>query len=480
MANDDKVKNELDRTKQTFLRESPGMAAGPPKLYNVDEEFGKTRQNRSPVVVIVVLAFIIIFVGASAVLTYFIEKSSQQVPINISDFEDINLTDILDGQKRNENALQTARRELADILNEMESKIRSIEVDAERQSEMVANDDLTERTKNARIRVIGIDEERAIQAVRNEFDPKILEKEAEIDELQARIDAYDSRMIEQAKKSEELLNNQKQIFDLESQKITDFYEEQISELEAARNQERKELTQQKDDLVALLKRNHADEIARLFARYNPVFGEANVVRVLGRAVPEVETGITDLPPYRQILKSEGILAQSEFNEFRGRLSDFDTALTRMQQVPYKNSVPEALTKLRDLQSYLIYGYEVFWNELVNRIQEKNTEIDNRDNIIAERESTIGQFYFALESNLKTNRENGYILDSRNPQNIFIYIDQDLPVENGDKGYVFRSVDEFIGTITFAGTNGGTYAKLESLEDVEKPIMPFDMIMIQLQ
>ena len=63
MANDDKVKNELDRTKQTFLRESPGMAAGPPELYNVDEEFGKTRQNRSPVVVIVVLAFIVIFVG---------------------------------------------------------------------------------------------------------------------------------------------------------------------------------------------------------------------------------------------------------------------------------------------------------------------------------------------------------------------------------------------------------------------------------
>ena len=148
----------------------------------------------------------------------------------------------------------------------MESKIRSLELDAERQTEMVANDDIAERTKNARIRVINIDEERAIQAVRSEFEPKILEKEAEIEELQARIDAYDSRMIEQAKKSEELLNNQKQIFDLETQKITDFYEEQIREFEAARNQERIELTQQKDDLVALLKRNHADELNRLFRK----------------------------------------------------------------------------------------------------------------------------------------------------------------------------------------------------------------------
>lgn len=480
MANDDKVKNELDRTKQTFLRESPGMAAGPPELYNVDEEFGKTRQNRNPVVVVVVLAFIVIFVGASAVLTYFIEKSSQQVPINISDFEDINLTDILDGQKRNENALQTARRELADILNEMETNIRNIEVDAAGQAEMVANDDIPESTKNARIRVIGIDEERAIQAVRNDFEPRIEEKEAEIDELQARIDAYDSRMIEQAKKSEELLNNQKQIFDIQKQEITQIFEEQLRQLETVRNQERRDLTRQKDELVALLKRTHADEISRLFARYNPVFGEANVVRVLDRAVPEVENGISELPPYRQTLKSESILSQSEFNAFRDRLSDFDTVLTRVQQVPYQNSVPVALTKLRDLQSYLIYGYEVFWNELVNRIQDKNTEIENRDNIISERESTIEQFYFALESNLKINRENGYIIDSRNPENIFIYIDQDLPVENGDKGYVFRSVNEFIGTIRFVGTNGGTYAKLESLEDVKKPIKPFDMIMIQLQ
>ncbi len=39
MANDGEVGKELARSKEIFLREPPGFTSGPPKLYNVVEEF---------------------------------------------------------------------------------------------------------------------------------------------------------------------------------------------------------------------------------------------------------------------------------------------------------------------------------------------------------------------------------------------------------------------------------------------------------
>jgi len=55
------VTRELARSKEIFLREPPGFTAGPPKLYSVEEEFNKSAANKSPVVVLVVLSFLVVF-----------------------------------------------------------------------------------------------------------------------------------------------------------------------------------------------------------------------------------------------------------------------------------------------------------------------------------------------------------------------------------------------------------------------------------
>ena len=481
MDNEDEVMTtELTRTKEVFLRETPGMAEGPPKLYNVDEEFEKTKRNKSPVVLIVALSFITVFGVASAGVTYFMQRATQRVPINIDDFRDVNLTEILDGQKRNENTLKAAQRRLADLIAEMEGEIEKVQAEASRDVEIVLADNITQSLKTTRTNQIRSQESRDIGAIRGEYGPRIEAIQAEIEEIQARIDAYDSRMVEQARESEEILSNRQQLYEIEKQELTQYYEKRIQELETTREQERRDLTSQKDNLVALLNRNHANEVAGLTLRYNPVFEDSRVLASLGRRVPEVEEGIAELPPYRETLASESALTRGQFDGMRRKLSDFDILLSRIQDVPYENSIPPALQQLRVIEKALIADYEGFWNRLTSVVEQKNSEIGDLETTVAERETTISRLVYAIDTRVDIDRENGFVLDPRDPEDIYIHVNPDLPVQDGDTGYVFRNVDEFIGTVVIRTTPAGLRARLVSLENEKIPVDPFDKILIQLQ
>ena len=483
MDNEHEVTSEstdIARSKQVFLRESPGMAAGPPKLYNVDEEFEKTKRNKSPVVAIVLLSFFAVFGVASAAVTYFMQRASQRVPINIDEFRDINLTEILDGQKRNQNSLKAAQRGLADLIAEMKAKIQTIQSEADGQVEIVLADDIAQSTKTARTRLIRSEAESQIRGVRDEYEPLIAAKQAEIDEIQVRIDAYDSRMIEQAKENEEILTNQQKLFEIEKQEQADYYEKRLEDLDAARVQERRDLTAQKDNLVALLNRNHANEVARLILRYNPIFEDAQVLRALGGYTPTIEAGIGELPPYRRVLATEEVLTERQFDTMRRRLSDFEILFSRLEAVPYENSIPPSLEQMRAIETALVADYEAVWNRLASRVETKNDEIAVLEATVAQREETIARLVYAVDTRVDTDRENGFVIDPRDPEDIYIRVNEDLPVNPGDNGYVFRNVDEFIGTVAFYVSPQGLRARLVSLEDENAPIEPFDKILIQLQ
>ena len=152
-----------------------------------------------------ILAFVVVFVGISAAVTLVIQRSSQRVDIDISDFQDINLTEILNVQKRNESALEAALRQLADLERARVNQIQIIEDDIDGRVELVSNGNLSVGERTRRINDLRSEESALIAGVGREFDPQIEEKRAEIDAIQERIDEYDSRLIEEARRTEATL-----------------------------------------------------------------------------------------------------------------------------------------------------------------------------------------------------------------------------------------------------------------------------------
>ncbi|MCF7929182.1 MAG: hypothetical protein K9L68_10320 [Spirochaetales bacterium] len=93
---------------------------------------------------------------------------------------------------------------------------------------------------------------------------------------------------------------------------------------------------------------------------------------------------------------------------------------------------------------------------------------------------------SLDYSLRNNKENGYVLEPSEDENIKVYISKvfrfadENRLETGDIGYVFRNEDEPIGYIRFFVDDGDISASLIELVAADNELRPFDKILLDLK
>ncbi len=506
MGNEDKVKDLVEKSKSFFLRETVSRSLGR-EGFQLDREFAKTRKNRSMIVLISIVLFVAIFTAGSILVTLYIQRESKRVPVNIEAFQDVNLKEVLDRAKKFENQMKVAKREFADLQTSMEQEITEIRQEAGRQIELVNARNLSRPETARQVKRIQDEADAEITAIQERYKPLFEEKEAEIAQIQENIDSYDAKMVEQARRQEEVLNNQQRRFELEMEETVNYYETRLAEVERQWNEEvtaienhyealisqinrnhadeiarlkqqhAKEiadLKQQHAEEIAALKQQHADEVRRLILKYNPVFESGEISELLAAAIDPSIIGKENLNDFQNVLAEEGIISRAEFNRMYGNIDDLNLIMEKLKEIPFENSVPSALRQL-EYRNWLVFKqYDVIWQEMAEVIETKNRIID-------EQREQLGNYYYALETLVKSSRENGYILDPRDEEDIVVFLDQIHAVKEGDLGYVFREDDQVIGTIEFLiAPSGKLRARLVGLESDEYAIQPFDKVLIQVE
>ncbi len=451
------------------------------ELYDLEKEFSATRRNKSLPIKITTFAFLVLVASAAFGITEYIRYRDRAITIDIAEFEDLNLKDLLSSAKRNEKDFEEASRGLDDLKQSLNTKIQDVRILADQEIEVL------------NIKRMGADErERQIQAVRRranletaalekQYAPEIAAKENEIREIQERIDAYDQRLVNQAKKQEEVLNNQQSLHDLEMQKTVAYYEEQLAEREGSYTQEiesqkrhlasiQRTLTDRHRQEIDELNEKHANEIAALILKYNPQFTGTELERILrSETDPSFFTRRT-LPEYRVILAEEGVLSRAELELMRREAADRNLIIERLREIPFENSLPAALNRLDYLSRRLFFQYEDLWSSLAEVIERKNDQIAAKD-------VSIDHFNYFLASLSRKNREVGYVVDPRETGNIVTYVEPGYQVRQGDIGLVFRLDDELIGTVEFYLFQGELRARVTELE-AGKTIEPYDKILLK--
>lgn len=490
MDRNDEMKDLISRSKSVFLKQALDAlreVAGLRRDYNLDDEFAKTKKNKSPLVGIVIVTFIVLFAIASIMVTGFIRRESRKVTVSIADFADVNLNDVLDSVKKNESDMRNAQRELEDIKRQMDEKIREVNKDTERRIEILMNEGLPADTRDERIKSIRDSAKSDVAGVQREFGRAIKAKTDEISEIQKRVDAYDARMLEQARKQEEIFNNQRRLFDFEMEKVNSYYEDTIKELQNRQKQEVQAMQKHQEELISTLKRRQEEEIRKLILKYNPIFTSGEVKNIIER---EIDSDVFKTSPfikYRETLKGEGVIDNVDFQGMRNQFSDISVLMDKLQETPYINSVPLTLNQIEYLNWLMVRDYEKMWNRLVDVVEDKNTEItelntliSQQNNQIIQQKKEIDRILYSYDFLTKKNRESGYIIDQRDGENILIYINPIYAPVEGDLGYVFRRDDEYIGTIRFSVSDGTIMASLLELASEKKPLEPFDRILVHIK
>ena len=462
----------VEKSKRVFLREVADELQREQVYYDVGREFARTRKNRSFLVPGVVLALFVLLAGGALLFTLGIQRRIDGIRVDIRDFEDVNLREVLDQVKNLEADMQSALREKEGLANEHDLRLQTIQSGAQRRIDLLVNDNLSEGERSRRVESIRSQERREVRTAEGEHAPRLVALDTRIREIQARREQYDAREMEQAKEREQILNNQRLLFDHQMGEQKQFYEGRMAKLVADYQVQVRDLRSFHETFVNGMRGKHEQETRDLIARYNPAFTDPALKALIEAPVDRAPPAEASLADYRPLLGKEGVVSQAAYQSMRQELVEYQAIVDALQRVPYLNSVPPALDQLEARNLELLRELEAIWSGLAD-------VVIAREATIAAQAARIEEYGYALESLVRTNGENGYILDPRNPADIGVFIDRVRKIAPGTIGYVFRRDDLFIGVIRFTEVGDRVRAALERLEG-EEPIRPFDKVLVQTQ
>ncbi|MCP4129899.1 MAG: hypothetical protein GY754_02675 [bacterium] len=449
MGNENEINKDLEVSRSQFLPEEVHDIDGQAMLYSLEDEFAKTKKNRN----ILLNLFIVLFIGAvvagTILLTNYISEQSKNVDININEFQDLRLRELIDTAKKNESEVDVARRELEDLKFKKQNAVLDLKDEFNMKKENVYSQPLPDEDIAAKVAAIDKAEQRKVSHKAAWYDKRIAAKKREIAAIEKSMSTSDKSYKDGIKKSGAILTNYDRLYSIKAK--------------AMQKTHKRELASQK--------RYYERYIKSLKLKYNPFFRSKRIKEVLQSKVdPASSKKVTELQKYNPLLSKEGIYSEAEFGILRMKIGSHDVLMRRLMRVPYMNSVPPSLSRISFLSRSIIYDYEAMWIGLTATVDNKN--------------KTIRNYRYAFDTILKVRPESGYIIDPRKKSSIIIHINKLHNITEGRTALVFRHDDEFIGKIQFIKSRGEMRAKqIESAPGdgtgMKKRIQAFDKILLEM-
>lgn len=452
MGDDNKIKDLVAQASRESLAKSLQNQQKESLNYDLEQEFAATKKHRSFFVVGLTLVTMIALVFSAWLAVRIIERRSSQHQVDISSFEDLNLKDLLNVAKRTEDELALAQRELIALERQREDEIRVVQSASTAELELI-NAQRSSETEKSRARAVALqrrDNQNAEITVR--YEPLIMAKLQQIDEISRRLAQYDSRMLEQAKANEEMLASERRLFEMGKQNLIETYDERIGLLEKQLQEENERFEKSRTELVATLRATHQAELHDRSLLYNPVFSDPVLLDILeqpaadtsafrrlfdhsdgesGMALPEaiIQAG-SDSASAERVSAIIG-LAETAANQ-AATLEALGAALA---DVPYFNSVPVAHKRLQDAAYGLASAYSSIAELLASELLQIRQAYQNLETHSQATIRTLEAERQRLMANLTERQNNLQNVETEN--SIYQSALDVLAIRSGDAGFVLE-------------------------------------------
>lgn len=189
MGNENEVKDIVDKSKEIFLPSEFPDVEGKVAIYSLRDEFAKTKKSKTTGFKLVVVAFLAVLILITILITNYVQQQYRKKEITVTEFEDLKLKELFDTAKRNQRALEQAKKDLEELRIGLDNELRSAKTNRERSS------------------------------IRARYNRMIRQKNREIAQKQREIDSYDLRMRESIRKAEEIVNNHTKLHRLKMKEL---------------------------------------------------------------------------------------------------------------------------------------------------------------------------------------------------------------------------------------------------------------------
>ena len=466
MGNENEVKRVADGSE--FLPDEIVDLEAIQDVYNLEDEFDKTRKNRNLTLYASILFLILFVVGGTWAFTAYLNEKNREFDVNIKDFEDLRLKEVIESASSQENTLTIQKTEFEILLVNQKSEILDTNKNYFRQEIKLLATDLPDKKISSGIAKIRWERNKKIKQIREKYGERIKIKRNRIIEMERDLEKKRREKEERTKLGYALVN-----------------ENRLNELKM------KKLKKNQKSAISTMKEYLKKQERYLTQKYNPVFpsGKFSEIVYSDSGDSSKKYYFSDL---KTIVDKNNIIGNFDFDVLRTNITDFFFVLHRLNNLEYRNATSSALSKLDTLSNAIIFDYETIWSKSATILMELNTkllnlekQVEKNNQVIMKQNSLINRqtrairnYHFAIDHVLTEESENGFVISARDKKNIYVHLDPLYVSKNLRFALVFRNDDEYIGRIKLYKTKYDVRGRVISLRK-NRQIKPFDKILLEL-
>jgi len=257
------------------------------KPYNLEEEYSKTRKNKSWFALIMLLICCLIIVVLSVGMNHLIVAQNRKITIDLNEFDDLNLKGLLDNVSKAQSNYEQAFKTKLTLEASLEAGLK--DADTQMENDIYLLDSLKIKNKkdynNRRAEIITKHTLRQ-KELHEIYDEKIIVAEKELATYKEELDKFDSVKIESAKAQEKAVNSERQLRELEQKELREEYEAQIKDLNAQIESMRSKSSLDMHTYVNELIEKYEAELAAL----DPVLRDSKATDIITYTKADSENG----------------------------------------------------------------------------------------------------------------------------------------------------------------------------------------------
>lgn len=414
MDNDNKIneenlvlneKNEIHQEVMLFLgdelenihKSSQGQA------YDIEKEYGKTKKNKSPFVVLILVACFLFVTGISFLIHKIVTVQNAEIQVSLQKFDDLNLKGLLDTVSSAQSNYDNAVKTKATIEANMETKLKSASETYENEVFVLESLKLSKSQYNDRLEEIKKQYNDSVTEIHKEFDESIAQAEKQIQEYKKQLAEFDTAKIEAAREQEKALNSERQLRKLETEKLTKMYEDRISEINNSMEELRIKNNEEMRRTVMEVTNKYQAEIDTL----DPQLNDENANSI----IQEVSMYDVDNFAGKKLFAESEIDSEeieNAMNAYQNFYDEYDYIDKTVASIPQKKSIPQYVKTSRSLVNAMGKTFYSTTMSLYDETVELNLEIDDLNEEIELREQKIeekNQEIKKINSDFEVERQN---------------------------------------------------------------------------
>ncbi len=178
-----------------FLKKEMVASAEKAVVYDLENEFRGTRKNRGLTTYLSLAGFAVILLAGTFGVTRYIERNTRNIAIEISDFEDINMQELLNTLRNAGKIMAEMKENMEQMKGQMGAEMQKIRTQAYADLEQLKQKhNLSEVKRAALTKKILEDRERRIAEVQSEYKDKLKDKEKSIEDVKKQMSGYKAQL----------------------------------------------------------------------------------------------------------------------------------------------------------------------------------------------------------------------------------------------------------------------------------------------